>query len=352
MRPVWLLAAPLLALAVWGGPPALATVTNPEPVGEPAAGTATTRRTAFSYLLSYSNIPKLLTKIDVWVPLPFKDDNQSVSDLVIQAPGGGTMGTESVHGNQIHHSSSGRRGGVAFNVTVQFVVERHEIRFDDLTKGPAIPPPAPPDLEQYLKGSRLAPIDAEVKALATRLAAGRKTAAEKARAIYDHVVDNMKLNRDGKGWGLGDLRYALALRKGDSLDLSAAFVGLAQAAGIPARTVVGFKLPDDRKEGFLTRYHAWAEFYLNQLGWIPVDPAEAISQPAKRDEWFGKLDANRIQMSVGRDITLTPPQESEPLNFLFYPYAEGEGKTLGGSAYRFTFREAPAPPEASTASSR
>ncbi|HLI80257.1 MAG TPA: hypothetical protein VKV03_09765 [Candidatus Binataceae bacterium] len=34
---------------------------------------------------------------------------------------------------------------------------------------------------------------------------------------------------------------------------------------------------------------------------------------------FGHLDAARVAFTMGRDLTLTPRQSGEPLNYLIYP---------------------------------
>jgi transglutaminase-like putative cysteine protease len=91
--------------------------------------------------------------------------------------------------------------------------------------------------------------------------------------------------------------------------------------------------------GEIGGYHCWAEFYLNGLGWVPVDASEAWKDPAKREYFFGAHDANRVQFSIGRDLTLAPPQAGPPLNYFIYPYVEVEGKAFLSVSKEFSFRE-------------
>jgi transglutaminase-like putative cysteine protease len=309
------------------------------------------RRTAITYSIAFGAIPKSVKRFDAWAPLPWQNDVQQISDLTMQAPGGGTMGTEGVNGNPVYHAESGPRGGVDFNVTIRFVVERHALRFGDLSRPPSDPPETPRNLGVYLKGSRLAAIDAKVKSLAERIVKGGKTVQDKARAVYDYVVDNMKLGREKEGWGEGNLRYALENHVGNSLDVSTVFVSLCRGAGIPARTAVGFLLPRNSTSGIVGDYHAWAEFWLPGFGWIPVDPAAAVARPSARDAYFAALGTDHILMSVGRDLILNPPQEGNPLNVLIYPYAEADGRPFANSAFRIRFEEAaPAPAKTSPVS--
>ena len=143
-----------------------------------------------------------------------------------------------------------------------------------------------------------------------------------ARAIYNHVVATVKYDKTGKGWGRGDIYYACDARRGNCTDFHAIFIGYARAMGIPARFAIGFPLPAERGAGKIAGYHCWAEFYAKGIGWVPVDASEAAKNPAKREYFFGAHDENRVELSKGRDVVLTPKQQGEPLNYFVYPYAK------------------------------
>lgn len=330
--------AAALALAL-----AIPWVAGPVRADDRGDGKPAVRRTAFRYQASYASIPKSAASFDMWVPLPWADDHQEITNLVVQSPGG-SMFTEETHGNRVYHGSSGPRGGVPFNIDVQFYVKRTAIPVVDPARPLASRPDAPEDLTRYMEPSSLVPIDGEAKSLARKVTKGIKDVHGRAKAIFDWVVSKIKLSQEGEGWGRGDFKYAVSTKTGNSLDLAAAFVGLARASQIPAREVLGFRLPPGREEGFLSGYHAWAEFWLPGFGWVPVDPAAAQENPSRVDRYFTGQDENVIRFSVGRDIKLLPPQRGEPLNYLLYPFAEAGGKPQGGSIYRFSFEPAPEPP--------
>ena len=86
-------------------------------------------------------------------------------------------------------------------------------------------------------------------------------------------------------------------------------------------------------------YHCWSEFFVNGLGWVPVDISEAWKDPSKHDYFFGSLDANRVQFTVGRDLMLEPRQDGPPLNYFVYPYVEVDRHPFEGAEKKFTFRE-------------
>jgi len=75
------------------------------------------------------------------------------------------------------------------------------------------------------------------------------------------------------------------------------------------------------------------------MGWIPIDISEASKHPEKHDYFFGAHDANRIQFSVGRDLTLSPKQDRSPRNFFVYPYVESDGQEFPDISNAFSFRD-------------
>jgi len=72
-------------------------------------------------------------------------------------------------------------------------------------------------------------------------------------------------------------------------------------------------------------------------GWIPVDASEAFKNPSRRNELFGGLDDNRVQFTMGRDISL-PEMQGVPLNYSIYPYAEVDGRAHEAVRTRFLYR--------------
>jgi transglutaminase-like putative cysteine protease len=160
-----------------------------------------------------------------------------------------------------------------------------------------------------------------------------------ARAIYNHVVSTVKYDKSGTGWGRGDIYYACDARRGNCTDFHAIFIGYARAMGIPARFAIGFPLPADRGAGKISGYHCWAEFYAKGIGWVPVDASEAAKNPAKREYFFGAHDENRVELSKGRDVLLTPKQQGDPLNYFVYPYAEVDGKAYTSIETSYSFKD-------------
>jgi transglutaminase-like putative cysteine protease len=62
--------------------------------------------------------------------------------------------------------------------------------------------------------------------------------------------------------------------KGVCQDHAHVFISAARVMGLPARYVNGYFLTDDK--GPAEAHHAWAEVFINGLGWVGFDPANDI----------------------------------------------------------------------------
>ena len=202
-------------------------------------------------------------------------------------------------------------------------------------------------LARYTAASELMPIDGAVKELSSRIVAGKHGDLEKARAIYDWMVDNTERNPKTRGCGTGDVRFMVENKAytGKCADLNALFVALARAEGIPARDVYGVRVAGSalgynslgKSGGDITKaQHCRAEFYLPTHGWVPVDPADvrkvileegggkAPNDPmvlAARKRLFGSWEMNWLGYNYAHDLAL-PGSTRGTVPFLMYPQSE------------------------------
>ncbi len=84
--------------------------------------------------------------------------------------------------------------------------------------------------------------------------------------------------------------FLFAARKGFCEHYAAAFVVLMRAAGVPARVVTGYQGGETNPlDGYLVvrqrDAHAWAEVWLQDRGWVRIDPTAAVS-PARVERGF------------------------------------------------------------------
>ncbi len=230
--------------------------------------------------------------------------------------------------------------------TVEYEVTRKEYskgNYESLLKAGRGSAAQPKALARFLAPDRLVPIDGRMKELADENIDGKQGTVERAHALYDYVFHTVRYDKSGTGWGRGDSLWVCDAKHGNCTDFHSLFISLARAEGIPARFEIGFPVPDGN-EGTIPGYHCWAEFYADGAGWVPVDISEAWKDPKKHDYFFGTLDANRVQFSVGRDLMLQPKQRASPLNYFIYPYVEVDGKPFERIERRFSFRDVSALP--------
>jgi transglutaminase-like putative cysteine protease len=226
------------------------------------------------------------------------------------------------------------------------------------------------ELEHFLRPTKLIPTDGAVKTTAIEITRGAKTDLEKARAIYEWIVDNTFRNPKTRGCGVGDVRFMLESKdlSGKCADLNALYVGLARSVGLPARDVygirvaksdLGYKSLGAASEKITKAQHCRAEVYLTGYGWVPVDPADVrkvvLEEPPgnlpldsemvtkARARLFGSWEMNWMAYNFAHDVAL-PGSSGVPVGFLMYPQAETADGRLDcldpdGFKYEITSKE-------------
>jgi transglutaminase-like putative cysteine protease len=260
-------------------------------------------------------LPALSGPARMWLPLPETDIFQTVEVLSIEAPGKRRVLYDADRKNRLLFLElDPDHGGKA--VEVRYRVTRQEKAAYDAGNAPVAP---------FLRSDRLTPVNDEFREIADEVIAGKPQELVRARALYDHVIDNMRYMKYGTGWGQGDAAYACDALSGNCTDFHAYFIALARSVGIPARFAVGAGIPSERNDGGIDGYHCWTEFHADGKWW-PVDISEGDKYSGLATYYFGHHPANRFEMSRGRDIVVDPLPESGPINFLAYPVLEVDGQ--------------------------
>jgi transglutaminase-like putative cysteine protease len=283
----------------------------------------------------------------VWIPIAKSDPNQdvtlkSISGLDTPQVVWQTRG-DLEYGNSVLYAEIGK-AQAPVTITLTYRVTRKQYSrgsLSDLMRFNREDDPAPEAVSRFLLPDRLVPINDRFRTMAADITRGKNGDVEKAYAIYDYVFHTLRYDKTGEGWGRGDAMWACDAKHGNCTDFHSLFIALMRAEKIPARFEIGFPLPEGKTEGEIPGYHCWAEFYASGLGWVPVDISEAWKNPAKHDFFFGSLDTNRVQFTIGRDLILNPPQSGPPVNYLVYPYAELDGQPYDKVQKKFSFREIP-----------
>ena len=295
----------------------------------------------FTYQSEISGFAPAANHVEAWIPLPREDQFQHVTGLTVDTPVHHEIVDQSRNGNRVLHLDASAPLPASIPVTVSFEVKRIEEAPNLERAQRNIPEPSGGKFAEFLGPDKLVPLSGRIAQVSDKL--GDETASpwQQAQIIYEYVVSVMAYDKTGTGWGRGDALYACDVRRGNCTDFHSLFIALARSRGIPARFTIGFPTgavkPGQTSD--IPGYHCWAEFYAGGE-WVPVDASEAWKNPARRDYYFGHLDAARVAFTMGRDLQMTPRQQGEPLNFLIYPYVEVDGKALPKDAIKNHFQYA------------
>jgi transglutaminase-like putative cysteine protease len=288
----------------------------------------------------------------VWIPTPLTQDTpfQKALGNTFQAEGGTAgYGTDPKYGAGIVWAEWPEGVRPVLVETSRFATRDIAV---DLSKPGTAKAEDPAVLAQFTHATEYIPTDGIVKETSDAIVKGKRGDLEKARAIYEWIVENTFRDPKTRGCGTGDIKFLLENKVlgGKCADLNALFVALARSQRIPARDVYGVRVAGSalgykslgREGGDITNaQHCRAEFYLAGYGWIPVDPADvrkvmleeaggkAIDDPmtvAARKRLFGSWEMNWLAYNYAADVAL-PGSTRGKVVFFMYPQSEtAEGR--------------------------
>lgn len=289
----------------------------------------------------------------VWLPLP------SVEDAAWVRPMGNVWLGNAAIVQELRDPAYGARMLAAqwdagepapvLEVVSRFAVRDRAI---DLSKPAQVAPLDKATRALYTRATEKLPTGGIVRKTALDIVKGAKTDLDKAKAIYEWVVDSTQRNPKTRGCGLGDIAFMLETGdlSGKCADINALYVGLARAAGLPARDVYGVRVADSKfgykslgKSGDITKaQHCRAEVWLAGFGWVPVDPADVRKvvleeKPgltlqdevvvAARSALFGAWETNWLPYNFAHDLAL-PGSKGPKIPYLMYPQGENAAGRL------------------------
>jgi transglutaminase-like putative cysteine protease len=297
------------------------------------------RHFTFRYEFTVRNITPG-QRVRIWAPLAHSDQFQTVKVVSTTGDLPLKQTREREYGNEMLYGAEEKATKAEYHFAVEYDVVRNE-RVVPLSGTAHAAAAKLPERERkrFLEPDRLVPVTGLPAEIAAKEVAGSSTDLDRARAIYEYVFRTMKYDKSGTGWGRGDTLWACDSKRGNCTDFHSLFISMARSQKIPARYEMGFSIPTDKHSGEVPGYHCWADFYLKGTGWVPVDISEAWKHPEKHDYFFGAHDVHRVQFSVGRDITLSPPQQGEPLNYFVFPYVEVDGREFSNVSARNSFSD-------------
>jgi transglutaminase-like putative cysteine protease len=336
--------------------------------GAAATAVSALPRISFAQQLPYNPKPsdwrqfEITTRVEIlkpegasraWIPLPSVDSDYQ------------KVGSNSWSGNASVRKASDPKYGAGMAVAEWSASEKNPIvevtssfatrnRVIDFSRHDPSIKIDPATRKFTTAATELIPTDGIVRKTAYEITRGKTRDMDKARAIYEWIVDNTQRNPKTRGCGVGDIKAMLESGDltGKCADLNALMVGLCRSVDIPARDVYGLRVAKSefgyRSLGAGTpnvtkAQHCRAEVFLIGYGWVPVDPADVRKVvleekpqpttladpivPPVRQKLFGAWEMNWLAYNEAHDVKL-PGSNGPAVGFLMYPQAENGKERL------------------------
>jgi len=255
-----------------------------------------------SYTISYSVDVKINeatrpNTLYLWIPMPITSASQRNVKLVSRSAepfmenyrGVSLFKLDNLTANSTHTIN------LSFNVEV-YAVETG-MRPVTIRQGKS------PIHTAYTQSTNLIPADnSQIKSIVANITGKEQNPYTKARLLYDWIIKNITIVETPIA--NSNAVSALGQKKADSYSAALLFTAMARAAKLPCIPVAGVLINRQSQ----TLRHYWAEIWLDDFGWLPVDPVlGAGAAPASYinketdlvNYYFGGTDSQRITFSRG-----------------------------------------------------
>jgi transglutaminase-like putative cysteine protease len=236
----------------------------------------------------------------LWIPLPAKSPSQRNISIVNQSMEPLMDNYRGVSLFKLENLAEGTNTTVSVSYNVEVYTQETVLRPLSVRENEDQP------LAVYTAATNLIPSnEAVIKTLANTIAGRERNPYLKGKMLYDWMVGEMRITETSNA---NSIIAAAELKQSDPYTASLLFCAMARASGLPAIPVAGVLVNRNRQ----TIRHYWAEYWVDNFGWIPVDPAmgsRAVPDSfiIKQDAvsyYFGNIDSQRIAFSRG-DLILS-----------------------------------------------
>ncbi len=297
--------------------------------------------------------------LKVWIPIPREWNSQKNVQIISTKPEPHFEYTDPEYGNTIFYWDFGKYPvKPSYRIDIQARLLSYEVH--TLVDSSGIKPynTTSAEYKLYTRSSHTVHITPIVEEMVSEAVGNETNSYLKAQKICSFVHEKIRyyqgMDDRSLDWLLShpsvDERSGEEYFTGACTEYAALFVAMCRSEGIPARCVYGrigwvpylndanstmYSYLDTvlTEDGFAGAQHhglgphMWAEFYLQDIGWIPVDPNAGS---------FGLLHNYKVILSKGRDIFLGPniPQEHHNgYGYQWVPIVDGRVDGLLSAVY-------------------
>ncbi len=240
--------------------------------------------------------PGSIHSLDVYFAVPQELPNQKILGKIVYKPAPSSF-VKDQWGEKFAAFHSGRIGAGKTDESEMVVrAKLFDIRYYIFPEKVGNLSDIPAEIRQrYLQdGSKYRIHDPYFQKIVHQVVGNEKNAYWVARKLFHYVIDHMHYELSG-GWNVAPT--VLKRGSGSCSEYTFVYVALCRAAGLPARYQGSVVVRGDNAS-FDDVFHRWAEVYLPNYGWIPVDPSGG-DQTWGRDQanFFGHL-SNRFLITT------------------------------------------------------
>lgn len=303
--------------------------------------------------------------LKLWIPVPREWDSQKAVKIISVEPEPHVTYEDPEHGNKIYYWDFGKVPAKdTYKVKIKYRTEVFEV-FSDIDPEEIGPyDMKSKEYQLYTRSTYTININPEIRELLLTAVGNETNPYLKAKLILEFVKSKMHFKDISRERG-SNIESILNFKvtdpdtgeqyfEGQCAHYSILFVALCRAAGIPARCVTGMvgwgpwiKEKDlvlrNTRHTLLTSNglaatrlygpmggHIWAEFYLPEYGWIPVDPT-----------WgqFGYQGNLKLIMSKGSDVKIGPNATKDDNGVYgdqWIPLHDGRAKAIGWGVWNIS----------------
>jgi transglutaminase-like putative cysteine protease len=225
-------------------------------------------RLRIAHKTSYRYQPPATGVIQILRMTPGSHDGQYVAEWQIDISSDSRLQVhQDAFGNTTHLLSEGPTADLTINV--EGLIETHDtggvLRGTDERFPPSF----------FLRSTSLTEVNPAMAAFSRELRSeSEDDVLGFLHALMVQINEHMTFDEDPTNSGTS-AQEAFGLKRGVCQDYAHVFIACTRAAGVPARFVSGHFL---RSDGVVYQQagHAWAEAFVQDLGWIGFDPANGI----------------------------------------------------------------------------
>ena len=255
-----------------------------------------------SYTISYSVDARILeasrpNSLYLWMPVPITSSSQRNVRLVSRTTNPFVENHRGVSLFKLDNLTAGSSHSVNLSYNVEVYAVETGIRPVYIRQGNT------PLLALYTQNSNLIPAEnPRIRTMVNTIVGREQNPYIKARMLYDWIINNIQIV-EALSSPANNAADILERRESDPYHTALLFAAMARAARVPCVPVAGVLVNRNNR----TLRHYWTEIWIDDFGWLPVDPVMgAGSVPSsyifKQDlanYYFGNLDSQRIAFSRG-----------------------------------------------------